>query len=114
MAKEKMIGQVTPEQIAEWKAKYTDIWAIKVPEDEYEENSPVHVCYVRKPDKKVLGAASEAMGARGNYIKFNEVVLRQCWLGGSDMIRNDSDMFLSAGGQLSEISKVAEAELEKL
>jgi hypothetical protein len=44
-----MTNDITPEQIAEWKAKHGDVWKITV-EDK--------VAYLRSPDRKTLGYAS--------------------------------------------------------
>jgi len=47
-------------------------------------------------------------------LKFNESLLRDCWLGGSEAIRRDDDKFMGASGLLEKIIPDAEAELEKL
>ena len=103
MSNEKMIGQATPEQIAEWKEKHGEIFAIKV---------DGHVCYLHKPSRKTISYASVA--GKTDPLKFNETILRQCWLGGSEAIRTDDDKFMSAGGVLDQLIEVKEAELEKL
>ena len=105
MAKEKkpLIGQATPEQIAAWKEEHEDIFAIRV-ED--------HICYLKKPSRRIVSAASVA--GRVDPLKFNATLLRECWLGGSDAIMKDDDLFLAAGGVLSDLIQVKEAELEKL
>ena len=97
MANEKMIGQATPEQIAEWKDKHGEIFSIKV---------EGHVCYLRKPGRKAISYASVA--GKTDPLKFNET------LGGSEAIRKDDDKFLAAGGVLDQIVELKEAELEKL
>ena len=86
MAKEKLIGQATAEQIQEWKAKHGDIFSVKV---------DGHVCYLHKPSRRTISYASVA--AKTDPLKFNETLLRECWLGGSEAIRNDDDKFLAAG-----------------
>lgn len=103
MSNEKMIGQATPEQIAEWKEKHGEIFAIKV---------DGHVGYLHKPSRKTISYASVA--GKTDPLKFNETLLRECWLGGSEAIRKDDDKFLAAGGVLDRIVEVKEAELEKL
>lgn len=103
MKNKEFIGQATAEQIAAWKEEHGEVFAIKV---------EGHVCYLKKPSRKAISYASVA--GKVDPLKFNETLLRECWLGGSDAIRKDDDLFLAAGGVLSEIVQVKEAELEKL
>lgn len=98
-----LIGQATPEQIEAWKTKYGKMWAIIV---------CGHICYLRKPDRKVLGYASIA--GKNNPLKFNEVILTNCFVGGSEAIKTDDDLFLGASSKLTEIIEVKEAELVNL
>ena len=51
---------------------------------------------------------------KNDPLKFNETLLRGCWLGGSEAIRRDDDKFMGASGVLDKIVPYAEAELEKL
>ena len=48
---EELIGQATPEQIEAWKKKYGKLFGIKV---------DGHICYLKKPDRKILSFASVA------------------------------------------------------
>jgi hypothetical protein len=98
--KQKLIGELPADQIAEWKKKYGSVFGIKV-ED--------HICYLRKPDRKILGAASVA--AKINPLKFNEVILNNCFLGGSEAIKTDDELFLGASSVLADIIQVKEGEL---
>ena len=96
-------GQATVAEIDEWKKRHGDIYAIKV---------DGHVCYLRKPTRRDLSFASSA--GKKDPLKFNETLLRDCWLGGSEAIRRDDDKFMGASGVLDKIIPDAEAELEKL
>lgn len=100
---EKLIGQVPQEQIDKWKAEFKKVWALKV---------DGRIGYIKSPDRKTLGYAS-TVGAK-EPMKFNEIILNECWLGGDDEIKKDDDLFLAASGQLAKIIEVKEAELEKL
>ena len=100
---EALVGQATVAEIDEWKKRHGDIYAIKV---------DGHVCYLRKPTRRDLSFASSA--GKKDPLKFNETLLRDCWLGGSEAIRRDDDKFLGASGVLDKIIPDAEAELEKL
>lgn len=99
----KLTGQATPEQIEEWKKKYGKVWAIIV---------DGHICYLKRPDRKALGYASIA--GKDNPLKFNEVILANCFLGGSEAIKTDDDLFFGASAKLAELIQVKEAELVNL
>jgi len=94
---------VTPEQINEWKAKHGDVFEIAV-EDKRG--------YIRKPDRKVLGAAMSF--AQSNPLKMGEIILTNCWLGGDECIRTDDDYFFGVNAQLEQIITIKEAEIKKL
>lgn len=96
-------GQATPEQIADWKALHGEIFAITV-EDK--------IGYLRKVDRKTLSFAS-AIGTK-DPMKFNEIILTNCWLGGDEELKTNDDYFLAVSGTLSELIVVKEAELVKL
>ena len=100
---EALVGQATVAEIDEWKKRHGDIYAITV---------DGHVCYLRKPTRRDLSFASSA--GKKDPLKFNETLLRDCWLGGSEAIRRDDDKFMGASGVLDKIIPDAEAELEKL
>ncbi|MDR0603582.1 MAG: hypothetical protein LBG80_04675 [Bacteroidales bacterium] len=95
--------KATKEQIGEWKQKHGAVFCIKV-EDK--------ACYLKKPSRKALGYAS--MAGKENPLKFNEVLLNDCWLSGDEEIRTNDDLFLSVSAKISELIELKEAELEKL
>lgn len=90
-------------KIKEWKAKYRDVFEISV---------EGKTCYLRKPDRKVLGFAAKA--SEKNPLAFNEVILKNCWLDGDEEIRTNDDYYLAVSGKLSEIIEIKEAEIKKL
>ena len=101
--KQTLIGEVTADQINAWKEQHGEVFAIKV-------NG--HVCYLRKPTRRELSFATTA--GKNDPLKFNETLLRGCWLGGSEAIRRDDDKFMGASGVLDKLVPYAEAELGKL
>jgi hypothetical protein len=103
MEKKELIGQATPDQITEWKNKHGVVKAIIV------EN---HIAYFKKPDRKILGFAY-SVGTK-DPIKFNEILMNNCFIGGSEAIKKDDDLFLGAGLKLSELIEIKEAELVNL
>ena len=90
--KQTLIGEVTADQINAWKEQHGEVFAIKV-------NG--HVCYLRKPTRRELSFATTA--GKNDPLKFNETLLRGCWLGGSEAIRRDDDKFMGASGVLDKI-----------
>lgn len=94
---------VTPEQIAEWKAQHQNVFCIAIEDKK---------CYLKAPDRKTLSYASSV--ATSNPMKFNEILLNGCWLGGDEEIKTNDSLFLSASSKLAEIIEVKEATLEKL
>jgi len=95
--------EATKEQIAEWKAKHGDVFCVKV---------DGKTCYLKKPGRKALGYAS--MAGKENPMKFNEVLLNECWLAGDEEIKTNDDLFLAISPKMSELIVVKEAELVKL
>jgi hypothetical protein len=95
--------KATNEQVSEWKAKYGKVYCIQV---------DGKACYLKKPSRKALGYAS--MAGKENPLKFNEVLLNDCWLGGDEEIKKDDTLFLSVSAKLSELVEVKEAELVEL
>lgn len=103
----KTTGVATPEQIAEWKADYNDIYEILVIGEEQK-----HVGYVRKPDLKAM--ADSAEGGEGNNITTAILMLNMIWIGGDDRILKDEELKAAALKQVSTIFKIRESEIKKL
>ena len=103
MNKEKLTGQATNEQIEAWKKEHGDIFKLTAGDS---------VCYVKKPTRKVLGYAGAA--GKTNPLKFNEIILENCWLDGDEKIKTDDSLFLSVGPKLNGLVETVEADLEKL
>jgi hypothetical protein len=95
--------EITKEKIEEWKQQHGRVFCIKV-EDK--------VCYLKKPSRKVLGYATVA--GKSNPLKFNEELLKGCWLGGDEEIKTDDELFFATSSQLAEIVNTKEAELVEL
>ena len=102
------MAKVTKQQIDEWKEKHGEIFQLTV----LDKNDSPHVCFLKKPSRKSIGYAS--VGSKSNPIKFNEILLKECFIGGDEEIMKDDDLFLSAGGQLAELIQIRDAELVKL
>jgi len=95
------IGVATPEQVQSWKKKHGDVWRISVDGS---------VCYLRKPNRTVM----RAFFSTNDFIKKNEILLENCWLGGDESIKTDDDKFFGASAVLSDLIDFSEAKLVKL
>jgi hypothetical protein len=101
--KKELKGQASAEQIAEWKNRYPNVFTITV---------DGHIGYLKSPDRKILSYVSSVWSK--DPIKFNEILLTNCWLGGSEEIKTNDELFLGASSKLSEMIQVKDAELVKL
>ncbi len=99
----KLNGAATEKQIAEWKEKHGDVWAITVGGS---------VCYLKRPSRKALSYAS--MMGKSDPLRFSETMLNECWLGGDERIKTDDSLFLGAASKVAELVEVKEAVIKKL
>lgn len=97
------MAEVTKEQIESWKKKHGDV---------FEVNVDGKTAYLKKPDRKVLGAAS-VLG-KDDPMKYNEILLENCWLGGDEEIKTDDSLFLGVSSVLAEIIEIKKAEIKKI
>lgn len=93
----------TDEQISAWKEKYDQVFKLSV---------DGKVAYLHSPDRKTLSYAS-SIGAK-DPIKFNEILLKQCWIDGDKEIQTNDSLFMSVSGQMAELLNFKESALEKL
>lgn len=116
----KLIGEVSQEQIEKWKADPR----IKKVHGIITEG---HICYVKHPDRNVISYAlrhatfkmsmeqnygKEMEMNMGDLYKKGEAVLNNCWIGGSEEIRNDSDLWVGACISAGELVQYKNAELK--
>ncbi|MCS7027365.1 MAG: hypothetical protein NZ519_01245 [Bacteroidia bacterium] len=94
--------EITEKQIQEWKQKYGEVYAVTV-EDK--------IGYLRKPDRKILSAANVYAN---DSIKYNEFILKNCWLGGDTSLMDEDACFFALCKKLGELIEVKEAELKKI
>jgi len=97
------MAKITDEQIKAWKKQHGDIFKLQI-EDK--------VAYLKTPDRKTLSYATSV--ATKDPLKFNEIILNNCWLSGDEEIKTDDALFISAGAKLADLIQVKEAELVKL
>jgi hypothetical protein len=95
---------VDQQQIDAWKQQHGEVFKLEI--------EGGHVAFVKKPDRKTMSYASSV--ASKDPIKFNEILLNGCWLGGDETIKTNDTLFLSAGQVLGNLMEVKEASLLKL
>lgn len=95
--------EFTKERIEELKAKHGELHLLRV-----EDKS----CILKSPSRKVLSYASGV--ATKDPMKFNEIILKDCWVDGDEEIKTDDSYFLGASAKIAELIVVKEATLEKL
>lgn len=96
------------EKINALKAKHGHVFMYEV-EDE---NGEVKRCYLKKPDRKVLSAA--AVVGKNDPLKYNELLIKNCWLEGDDIIKDDDAYFLGLSSMVGDLIEIKQGELKKL
>lgn len=96
-------GLTIEQKIEEWKKKHGDIFLYEVDNKK---------CYLRKPDRKTLSAASVI--GKSDPMRYNEIMLANCWLEGDEEIKTEDKYFLGISGRLAELVEITEGELKKL
>ena len=94
---------ITPEQIEAWKKKWGDVFCVTVGDK---------VAYLKRPSRQALSAA--AVVGKNDPMKYNEILLNNCWLAGDEEIKSDDSLFLGVSAKLGELVEIKEAELKKL
>lgn len=96
------------EQIAEWKAKFGKVNKLSITSEEGVD----YAAFLKPVDRKTLSIASTL--GKTDPIKFNEVLLNNCWLDGDAEIKTDDALFLAASGQLEGLLSKAQGKLERV
>ena len=86
-----------------WKKQYGRVFRLEV---------GGRVAYVRTPDRRILAFASVEGGK--DMVKYNEVLLRNCWIEGDEEIKTNDGLFFGASAKLQELVDIKEAELKEL
>lgn len=94
--------EITEEIINGWKAKYGDIYKVEI---------DGKVCFLHKPDRKVLGYVASIAN---NPIKQSEALLNNCWVDGDDEIKTNDELFFGVSAKLNELILIKQAEIVKL
>lgn len=91
-------GGISVEQIQSWKNKYGRISEVSVKDPDTGEE---HVGWFKRPDMKTMEAVSAL--SKKNEVQGSVVLFNNCWLGGSEALRNDAIYQIEAMTALSKI-----------
>ena len=86
-----------------WKERLGEVYKINVGDK---------VCYLKEPSRKALSFAAAA--GQTDPLRYNEIILKDCWLAGDEEIQTNNGLFLSVSAQLPKLIEIKEAELVKL
>ena len=95
--------KITQDQIDNWKIAHGDVYHIVVEDKE---------CYLKAPDRKTLSYASTV--GTTDAMRFNDIILKECWLAGDEEIKTIDAYFLGVSTQLDKVCEFKKAELVKL
>jgi hypothetical protein len=98
-------GKELEQKIAGWKEKYPKgVFAYQTEDGK--------TCYLHTPERKALSAA--AVVGKNDPLKYNEILLNNCWIEGDEVIKSEDKYFLGVSGKLNDLVEIAEGELKKL
>jgi len=89
--------------VEEAKKKYGEIYSVKIGDSK---------CFLKQPNRKDLSRATAVGG--NDAIKFNEILLEACFIGGDESFKTDDSKFFAIGPVLADLIKFEEAEVKKL
>lgn len=101
------IGQATSEQVKAWKNQYRRVCEVEV-----EEEDRVYHGYFHTPTISTL-KAMEKVGQK-DEIEAAEIMVKNCWIGGSEVMKTDGYLFLKMVEQLAELTGESHARLKNL
>jgi hypothetical protein len=117
MEEKKLIGAASEEQIAAWKKIYGEVYSVEV---------EGHVCYVKQFTRETMkyalsrlkiridGESKEAVMDMEKMLEIGEIGLQHGFIGGSEEIKTNDRLWLSAAMQVGELFSLAETRLKKL
>lgn len=100
-------GNVTEEQIRAWKGKHGKVIRIDVVDGE-----DLHIGYFHRPNLATISAVTKM--AKTDELKSSEVIFDNCWLGGSNALRNDAVLFIETTKQLGKMLTSCQSSLKNL
>ena len=97
-------GGVSDADVEKWKGQHRKVFRIDVADGD-----ELHVGYFHRPSLQLMAAASKV--AKSDEVRSGETLFDGCFLGGSEVMRQDSVLFLSA---MQELNKAIGAKASSL
>ena len=91
------------DQIKAWKQQYDAVFKITAPEKQL-------CAFCRNPTRQEMSFISEIK----DPVKFNEALLKNCWLEGDKEIQTSDTVFMGLAPQIAQLMHSEEVILEKL
>lgn len=96
-------SEVTPAQIEDWKQKYGKVFTY--------ESTDGKTCYLRQPTRRIIAAAT--VNAGSDQFLQNELVLKNCFLGGDRDLLDQDKYFFFIQQKVSDLIDVVEGTLKE-
>lgn len=96
-------SNISPEQIAQWKAKHGELFYIESEDGSW--------CCLHKPSRTTIEAYS---AQTKTPIKALETIVKNSWVGGDETFKTDVYKLLSIAEQIEEIVEVKKTTLKRL
>ena len=100
-------GGVTEEQINKWKALHKRVSRIEIADGD-----DLHVAYFKRPSLETMAAVAKVY--KTDEVKSSMVLYDNCFLGGSEDIRNDAMLFMAASEQIGALLGSCSGSLKNL
>lgn len=105
---EKNTALTEDQKVQKWKEQYKNIFAYDVETD----GGKTVRLYLKQPDRRILSAAT--ITAKGDPMRYNEVVLKNCLLEGDESLLKDDSIFFGLSSKVDELVNAKVGELKKL
>ena len=89
-------GGVTEQQIEAWKRQHRKVSRIDIVDD-----GDTHIGYFKRPDFPTIKAVTKL--AKSDEVDAGKVMFENCWLGGSEALREDAVLFMAVQAQFGKI-----------
>lgn len=100
-------GGVTDADIMKWKNQHGKVMLVEI-----EECDTVHHAYFKRPTLNTMAAVTKV--GKTNEVESAKIMLNDCWLGGSEVVKSDVVLFMEATKQLSKIFDSCTSRLKNL
>lgn len=105
-----LIGEATPEQIAQWKANVKKQYGEETEVFKYVKDGMI--CYLRSVDRDAYSSAAAKVST--SPAKFNDVILENIWLGGCEDLKTVNSYYFGLIDFVEELMNKKKGVLTKL